>query len=85
MKVYYYLHWFRDRGNGQSAADALGAVQVQDGSWPVAIILEDDRAKRNALWERLWREYAINAMDYACVAGGTSEEKLRQLGVLNNA
>lgn len=85
MVVYYALQWYRDRGNGQSAADTLGAVQVQDGRFPLAIIREDDRAKRNALWERLWHDYGINAMDVACVAGGSTEEQWRNWGVLNNA
>ena len=56
-----YLFWFRDRGHGQEAADALGAIQELDGSWPVAK-LEVSNDTKDRLWRYLFDAYGINSM-----------------------
>lgn len=58
-----YLRWFRDKGRGQEAADATGAVQEMDGIWPIAK-LPADSTNQEELWRMLCSEYGVNATYY---------------------
>ncbi len=61
-----YLKWFRDQGRGQEASTAVKAVEsVYDGiPWPVAVVNCTDRTHANEVWEKLYREFGVNAMTY---------------------
>lgn len=56
-----YLQWYRDKGRGQEAADALGAVQSLDGVWPIARIY-GTRAELDVKWRELYMTYRVNPM-----------------------
>lgn len=58
-----YLQWYRDQGRGQEAADAIGAIQDMDGSWPTAK-LPVTRETQDEKWRHLLHTYGINAMFY---------------------
>lgn len=58
-----YLRWYRDKGNGQKAADAVpGIVQTEDGAWPTAEWDCDSNAEACARWEFLYKTFGVNAM-----------------------
>lgn len=60
----FNLQWFRDQGRGQEAADAINAEQVMYGIWPVAIWRCECRQDAEQKWQRLYAEFAVNAMTY---------------------
>lgn len=59
-----YLQWYRDKGRGQEASTAMGAVESLDGSWPIARIDCKDNEEANALWDRIYKTYDVNAMTW---------------------
>lgn len=60
-----FLRWYRDRPNGQVSADAIPEVeQTVDGTWPVAIWPCRTRQEAEQRWDRLWKEFGVNAMTY---------------------
>lgn len=65
-----HLRWFRDRGRGQEAADATGAEQVFDGSWPVAV-LPCPPEEQWSVWDHLLETFDVNAMYYYPLVKGT--------------
>lgn len=62
-----YLRWFRDKGRGQEAADALsgeGVIQDMDLTWPIAVWSCKTNKEAMEKWDRLWAEFKVNAMTY---------------------
>lgn len=68
-----YLQWYRDKGRGQEAAEAMDAKQLTD-YWPIAVIEFPNpnqcalaiEAARDSLWWHLLLNYGVNAMTYYC-------------------
>ncbi len=59
------LRWFRDLDNGQAASDAMGAMELKDGPWPIAVLLFNatDREKIAQTWETLFQWFGVNATE----------------------
>lgn len=57
-----FLNWWRDKGRGQEAADAVGAQQPMDGTWPAAILPCATNKEANEKWDHLYKTYGVNAM-----------------------
>lgn len=57
-----YLEWYRDRGNGQQAADTFDAEQYEFGIWPMARVLCRTRDEAEMKWEGILAVYKVNAM-----------------------
>ncbi len=68
-----YLEWYRDKGRGQEAADAMGAKQLTN-IWPVAVIEFPNphqceyaiAAAAESLWWHLLLAFGVNAVTNHC-------------------
>jgi len=56
-----YLRWFRDFGRGQEASTYYGAIETQDGLWPIASLPFTTEEEQNRLWRELLDTFGVNA------------------------
>lgn len=62
------LEWYRDRYNGQKAADHFKANQVIEGiSWPKAVLPCTDNAEADRIWREIYDMFEVNAMTHTRV------------------
>lgn len=59
-----YLRWFRDKGRGQEASNAVNAREDFDGAWPIAM-WQGDREQCEAMWKYLYTTFDVNPTNYA--------------------
>jgi hypothetical protein len=56
-----HLEWYRDKGEGQRAADTFDAEQYDFGIWPMARIGCRTQHEADMKWQGLWNIYKVNA------------------------
>ncbi len=69
-----YLQWYRDKGNGQRAADCLDVIQRWEGSWPVARLVCHSHGEADILWWAIYKLWGVNSHTHDCEASPASFE-----------